>query len=198
MTELTATTELDAVNIMLGTIKESPVTTLEDNESVDAATALSVLREISKMIQSRVWHFNTDTEVTLTRNGDGEVTLPSNCVRVDYAKGHEQYNVDPVQRGTRLYDRKNQTYVFDADPVVDMTVLLSFDELPEPARYYITIKAARVFQRRTLGSETLDSFVEDDELRALVAMMDFDGDTADLNILSGDWSVFRVLNRPSA
>ena len=56
MKTLAQTTELDAVNIMLNTIGESPVNSLDDGLPVaDAAIARSVLREVTIDVQSPGW-----------------------------------------------------------------------------------------------------------------------------------------------
>ena len=60
--------------------------------------------------------------------------------------------------------------------------MLDWDELPEVARRYITIKAARVFGDRTLGSTQHHSFTMQDEMRALATLREFETDTADLTI----------------
>ena len=102
-----------------------------------------------------------------------------------------------VVRGSRLYDREKHTYVFTDAVKVDMTILLTFDELPEVARNYVTIRASRIFQERVVGSDTLHAFNSQDEARAMVSLMEYEADTADLNILSGNYSVYRILgDRP--
>lgn len=55
--ELTCTTELEAVNALLGAVGETPVNTLEDLGFTDAAIALSVLRSKSRETQSKGWYF---------------------------------------------------------------------------------------------------------------------------------------------
>ena len=66
-----------------------------------------------------------------------------------------------------------------------MHLLLPFDELPEPARRYITLKALRVFQERVVGSQTLSAFQRDDEERALALLRDDDWSIARYNMLAG-------------
>ena len=60
-----------------------------------------------------------------------------------------------VQRGDRLYDRKNNTYVFTEDLKGDMTIILDWDDLPEHARLYIMTKAGRELQENMIGSKDL-------------------------------------------
>ena len=72
---------------------------------------------------------------------------------------------------------------FDQD-FEDNTIvyLLDFSKLPEPARRYITIRAARTFHDRTLGANTLHKFSSEDEARALSVMKQDEANTADNSI----------------
>ena len=63
--EITAITELDAVNEMLSVIGESPVNTLENLQNIDAINALRILRAINRQEQARGWSFNIISEHTL-------------------------------------------------------------------------------------------------------------------------------------
>lgn len=194
MQTLTSLTELDAVNIMLSTIGESPVSSLSaDQSTVDVSLAREILREITIQVEETGWHFNTEVNWLMNRNTDGELLLPANCVQID-SSGPDAA-LDVAMRGRRLYNRTDHTYVFTQDVRVDMVLLLDYEEIPQAARHYIAIRAARVFQQRVVGSDTLGAFTEKDELRARAALKKFDSNTADYNILSGSWSVLRSLTR---
>ena len=56
---------------------------------------------------------------------------------------------------------------------------------PEAARRYITLKAARVFQERTVGSGTLYDFQQADEARARALMLAEERRQDRPNILKG-------------
>lgn len=190
---LSPTTELEAINTMLSTIGEAPVNTVEDNGIVDAVIARQILRSTSREVQSRGWHFNTEKGFLLTPDSEGFITLPPTTLRVDTVD--EFQDIDVVLRGNRLYDRRNHTFKFDKPIRVDAVILLPFEELPEVAREYITIRASRIFQERVVGSDILSSFSKSDELRALVSLQEMEADTADYNILTDNYSVARVLVR---
>ena len=192
---LSPTTELEAINTMLSTIGESPVNTVEDTGNVDVVIARQILQTVSREVQARGWHFNTEINYTITPDSDGYLVLPKTVLKVDTV--YPDSSKDVVVRGSKLYDRENHTYVFTDAVKVDMTVLLTFDELPEVARNYVTIRASRIFQERVVGSDTLQAFNSQDEARAMVSLMEYEADTADLNILSGNYSVYRILgDRP--
>lgn len=195
MLALTPTTELDAVNIMLGTIGESPINSLSaDLSTADVAMARQVLREVTIQVLEEGWHFNTEIDWPLVPTADaGELLLPPNALQVDTTGVSAA--LDVAVRGNRLYDRTNRTYAFTSGLTVTMVVLLDFDQIPQAGRHYISIRAARVFQKRVVGSDTIDRFTQEDEVRARAALRKMDSNTADYNFLSGSWSVARVLQR---
>lgn len=73
--QLTALTELDAVNSIIGTIGEAPINSLEELTDVDAINALRILRNISRQEQSRGWTFNKTPHFTLNPDVDTKLSL---------------------------------------------------------------------------------------------------------------------------
>lgn len=194
-TVLTPTTELEAINTILSVIGESPVSSLSEISSVaDAVNAQLILSEVARQVQTRGWHFNTeDNFELLPENGTGYINVPSNCLRVD-THGDDR-EVDVTQRGQRLYDKKNHTFAFTKSLKCQVVLLLPFTDLPQAARHYITVKAARIFQARTVGSEALYQFTAQDERDALLDLKRNEGITGDYNILTSNPTVFRSLIR---
>ena len=183
-----ATTELECINIMLAAIGEAPVNSLTGTVPVDVRIAQSTLIEVNKQVQSEGWSFNTEIDVTLTRDGSNNIPLGTDVLRVD-AQTHDHPSIDPIQRGLKLYDRKNNTFVFDEDIRCTVGYLRSFDELPEQARSYMTIKAARVFVDRLISDQSLRTYTQEDEIRARSVLMETDLSNADHNMLVGDPSI---------
>lgn len=192
---ITATTELDAINTMLSTIGESPINSLDGAAGVvDAVVAQQVLREISIQVQEEGWHFNTEENVRLIPDlVNQNITLPANCIQCD-STGKDA-DRDVTVRGNRLYDKKNKTFTFDNSIEVDMIILLEFNDMPQAARHYVMIRAARVFQERVIGSQTLGSFTEKDETRARAALERMESGTANHNMMSGSTYMQRILRR---
>lgn len=190
----TPTSELEAINLMLFVIGESPVNTVEDTGVVDAVIARQILTQSSRDVQRIGWHWNTEINYPLTPTfPEGELLLPTNTLKVD-TTGVDQA-VDSVQRGNRLYDRKNHSFTFTKEVRVEIVLLLPFDQLPESARSYIAIRAARQFQERMVGSESLWQFNTRDEMRAWADLHSAEADTLGLNVFTDNPSVLRVTNR---
>lgn len=131
-------TKLDIINAMLAVNGESPVND-ENSTNPAAIQASNALDRINKKLQARKWWFNTEI-VTLSYTANtGEVIVPQNTLSVD--------PVDPrsplVQRGTRLYDKKNNTYVINTSVKVVLCSQLSIDELPHSMFDYLQDKAVK-------------------------------------------------------
>lgn len=168
------TTQLEAVNIMLATIGEAPVDTLTGPMTTDASLALACLNEHTKSVQSDGYPWNTDVNVTLPMDASGNIFLASNTALVEVNKSRYS-NVWPILRPQangmkQLYDRRNQTYSFSQLPgglIADRIVYwLDWTQLPEAARRYVLIKAARTFADRSVGAETIHQFTAADEMNA--------------------------------
>jgi hypothetical protein len=193
MSATTPTSELDAINVMLTSIGESPVNTLGSGLQ-EAEIAEVVLDNVSRDVQSTGWHFNTEIRYNLARNSSNEITLPTNAIKIDKTNILREYEMDVVERGRKLYDRIGNKYTFDSDIEVDMVLLLSFDELPETARRYITLKGARVYQQRMIGSETLSKQLMMDEQQAFLALREAEAEASDYNIFD-NYDTYRPLDR---
>ncbi|KQW36755.1 hypothetical protein ASC76_19150 [Rhizobacter sp. Root404] len=151
---------------------------------------MRVLGVINRSVQARGWHWNTDLDVPLTPDGAGEIVLAGTTLKVDPM----DQNRDFVQRGTKLYNPRTQTYTFTSAIKCKVVVLLDFELLPENARYYIAVKAARSFQTTDLGSATLHQFTEADEQLALINLLQAEGDTRGATMLN-DYNLASRLRR---
>ena len=183
MTVTTKTTELEAVNTILSTIGEAPLSTLTGSLPVDGTTAKNILSEINREVQSAGWHFNTHYKVDLTRDSNNKIPIALDALRVELHSKYDKSSYDVVQRDNYLYNLAKNTDVFDQD-FEDNTIiyLLEFEKLPEQARRYITIRSARVFHDRTLGANTIHKFSSEDEARSLAVLKQAEAATADHTI----------------
>lgn len=192
---LSATTKLEAVNTMLFTIGESPVNTLAGGNVVDAVTAERTLDDVSREVQSEGWAFNYEKNYPLLRAAfdPQEISVPPNALHCD--PSDKQSNI--VVRAGKLYDLDNHTHLFPNTPKIECDIiwLLTFEELPEAARRYITIRAARIFQDGAVGSEKLHAFTEKDEMKALWRLKRHNARVRDKNILTASAAVHRIIAR---
>lgn len=180
---------------MIAVIGEAPVNTLGGTAvPITVVQAENVLDETNRAVQSEGWHFNTEYEYELTPDAaTSKITLPGNTLKVDLDP--EKYtNVDAVQRGLKLYDRKNHTDVWSGPIKATITFQLDFTETPEQIRHYVTIKAARIFSNRFLGSREIEGFTVRDEIEAKARAIDHDSETTPISIFD-NYAVLRVIDR---
>lgn len=190
------TTQLQAVNILLSTIGEAPVSSLSSG-LLDAETAETLINEVSRNVQSMGWNFNTELNLTISPNEAGEVVLPVEYVRADLAQSLTKFRSSKeeyILRGQKMYDKVKHSYTISKPLKLDVIALLSFTNLPEVARRYITAKASRIFQERVVGSDTLSAMNRQDETEALYALREMEGDNGDYNIFD-DYGTASVLDR---
>jgi hypothetical protein len=188
---LVPTTKLEAVNACLSNIGEAPVASLTGLQ-VDAQVASSIIDEVSREVQTHGWHWNSEVH-TLKPDINSEIKLPANAFRVDTVQ--EDVSTDVIQRGMKLYDRKENSYKFTKALKLRLTVGLDFDDLPEAARRYITVRSIRVFQERTLGSDSLSKFNRADEQQAWGLLQHEEAETADYNVLTDSYSTYSMVGR---
>lgn len=192
-TLLTPTTELEAINICLTNIGESPVSTILGDISVDTAMARDLVRQVTRHVQTYGFYWNTEVDYKLTPNVEKNIILPANVLSVDMAGS--DIDKDIVARGRRLYNRVTHSYLFDEPVTVTLIVALGFDELPEAGRRYISIRAARMFQERVMGAGNISSFNREDESEALAILMSENLQVEDNNMLNDSFTTGRILNR---
>lgn len=179
------TSFLEAVNRVLQMMGEAPVNSLNGQYGL-ALQAQDSLNDVSRKLQSEGWSFNTDREKLLQRNAStNEIAVGPNISRV-VIDPYRYPALDIVQRGDKLYDRYNNTYVFDQDLYVDMTIILEWEELPEHARQYITIKAGRQLQEAILGSADLTKINLTAEMEARALFLDEETVVNDHSMLRGN------------
>jgi len=192
----TPTTQLQAVNSMLSTIGEAPVNSLSSG-LVDAETAETVLNEVSRDVQSFGWNFNSEPDVPVAKDSNGKIPLATNVLRADLASSVNKYRSNKneyVQRGAFMYDKVQHTDIINKDLKLDIVYMLDFTLIPEVARRYITIKAARLFQERVVGSDNLSAMNRADEQQALFALKEMESENGDYNIFD-DGGTYSVLDR---
>ena len=183
---------LEAVNICLRAIGQTPVTTLDDPWP-DVESAIAIIDDMSRSLQSRGWHWNRE-KMYLTPDEDNYVQLPANTASADTTDEHAYINA--VQRGTRMYDRENNTYEFTQPRLrVQLTQLFPFDDLPLHARVFIALSAATEMQQDQLGSDSVDKKLKERAGRAWVQLVRDETRNGDHNMLRDSWSVQGALSR---
>lgn len=162
-----AQTKLDAVNLMLASIGQSPVNTLSGSLPKDVSKAVVALDSALREVLTQGWSFNSDYEYEMTPNGSDLIAVPANALQIDPTYGNDyvpRYNA--VEDGMYLYNREDREFTFDNDVKVNIVWAYEFEQIPQHARQYIATKAARKFQTGIMASAILHQFTRDDESEA--------------------------------
>ncbi len=181
---LLKTTELEAVNRVLQMMGEAPVSSLQGQFGL-AKQASDTLKDVSRRVQAEGWSFNTDFEATLARNSSNEILINPSVSRV--VVDQQLYpDYDVTQRGSKLYDRKNQTFAFTQDLKGDITYMFDWDDLPEHARQYIMVKAGRQLQESIMGSADLTKINIGQEIEARTHFLEEETTRSEHNMIRGN------------
>lgn len=191
MTTTVLTSELEAVNTILELSGESPVQSLSLTGLLVLDRAKAKLDETTRLVLAPGWTFNTNTDVTLARNISNEIPVAASWLKVDPDPEFMSYKVSV--RGTKLWNGKTNAWTFDRDLKGTVVDLLAWDYLPQAARHYIMVAAARAYQRSGFGSSEINGFTEEDEQKALLALNEFESDTGNFNMLRDNWDGQRIV-----
>ncbi len=169
------TTTLQAVNVILEAMGSRTIASL-DSQGTDAEIAIARLGEANLEVQAEGWSFNTEEDYPIDPTVSGEIVLPKNAIRIRKVYFDGGWDKKLVVRGGKLYDRKNHTFNVGITVKVDLTVALDFEDIPQAARTYITLRAARRAAAGKLVSPTVYQFTHADELEARIRMEQEDDD----------------------
>ena len=183
-------TELEAVNLMLDLIGETPVGSIESVPTLpDADRALRFLRRSSKEVQGKGWHCNRiSTDVTPDTNG--YIQVGSTWLRVDTVYTGTEINATVrIKDGTRyLYNLDANTFIWPTGTTVAVEYVeyLDFDDLTPTLQDYIAAKAAVVFQQAVVTSAELDKAAKEQAQLAWIELQEAEAESEDLNVLTGN------------
>ncbi len=211
-TVLTANmTDLDAVNEMLSSIGESPVSTLTSGLD-DAAQALTALINTSRKVQLEGWNANTRRGIALSADSNNIIAVPVNTLRVETTSrqgfrkesspplsGHINVSVRRSIDDTKflLWDNDNdrETWPNEDSITVNLIQMLEFDNLPPSLQVYIAARAGHQFQKGAMASRVLAEFTQEDVFQAYEMAANDDEQTGNANIIKDSPHVFDVTRR---
>ena len=182
------TYELKAVNEILASVGQAPVTSL-DQTNPDVAICYDTLQEVSRQVQSEGWAFNREYYYPIQVNSDKHVPIPNNMLRLDLSPGVVAYgSKDVIRRSLNgeslLYDKVAHTFEWDEDTVYcDVVWLFDWVDLPVPVQDYITKRSATIVGQRIVTEETLVQMLTIQETQSRATLMEYE-------CTQGDYSYF--------
>lgn len=179
-----AMTELMAVNRILRGSGESPVSTIVDDGVNDVSLAVSILTETNQMLQIDRQSFNTE-KTTLSPDSNGDIFISTDTLFVD--TDDTDANISIAVRGSppRLYNLDDNTYTWENDLHVKISILVPFADVPTATQYEICDMAARVYQMQTLGDPSQDALLGQIAMRSQIRSRANEMRQMDYNMLKG-------------
>lgn len=164
-----AAQELPAINQILTSCGQAPVTTL-DQTNPEVAIAYATLLQVSREVQSEGWTFNKEYHYQFNKDNNNEILIPNNVIQLKLSENAQNMTYDAVRRQGKLYDRQNHRYTWEYSPIeCDVTWEFDWVDLPEPIQNYITARAATLVSGRIVGDD--DQYtrlkVQEQEMRVL-------------------------------
>jgi len=167
----------------LQTINELPIE--DDTDLANSTTgqiAEMTIIEVKKKVLSEGWDFNTDKNYPFPPDLSGEIAIPYNVLDI-VASGGKNY----VMRDWRLYNKDDFSFEFEEAVDCDVVWDMDFNALTHPIREYITIRAARVFQARTIGDQLGYSYSQKDEEDSYINARTSESRTGRYNMLTSEY-----------
>ena len=202
ITTIDLDTELSAVNSILGSIGQSPLTTLNYNNP-ETGFVYNLLVEANKDVQGEGWHFNTEHHVKVTPDSSTKyIVVPSNYLRYDLSDGQTDRSKDVVKRNGRLYDLVNHTDQFEDDLFLDIVTLYPFTDVPPIFQRYIISKAATRAATQLVTNRELVSLLKLQEDASRANVMEYECNQGDHSYMGWPhetaykpYQPYNVLNR---
>ena len=136
-TQIATDTELSAVNSILGSIGQSPITTL-NFQNPEISFIYNILSEVTKDVLNEGWHFNRENHIKQVTGTDNKIVIDASYIRIDNADEWDKTR-DFVRRKDsdglwKIYDKVNHTFEFPNDDhfFVNVIRLYNFDDIPAP------------------------------------------------------------------
>ena len=177
-----ATEELPAVNEILASVGQAPVTTL-DQTNPDVAIAYDTLLNVSREVQAEGWTFNTEEYYPMTPDANGEIVIANNILQIDlHDEKDNQY--ESVRRSGKLYEKINHTYdwtTLTGWDTVRCNIVWFFDwvDLPRPVQDYIVARTATIVSSRIIGDPGQYQVLQQKEMYNRAQAMEYECNQGD-------------------
>ena len=177
-------TELSAVNAILGSIGQSPLTTL-DYDNPEVSFVYNILKESNIDVQNEGWIFNREYHIKYTTDGNNKIVVPSDVVRIDGTDEWDRTR-DFVRRkdsddAWKVYDRVNHTFEYPDDDYFYFNVvrLVEFEDIPSVFQRYIIYKASGRAAVQLVANRELMQMLTAYELQARASCMEYECNQGD-------------------
>ena len=181
-------TELSAVNAILGSIGQSPISGL-DFANPEISFIYNLLKESNQDVQNEGWTFNLEYHIKETVGADNKIIIESDVIRIDNEDAWDRTR-DFVRKKDadgiwKLYDRVNHTMEFPDDDYfyVNKVKLLNFEDIPTVFQRYIIYKASGRAAVQLVSNAQLQQMLATYEAQARAGCMEYECNQGDHNYM---------------
>ena len=183
-TTIETDTELSAVNSILGSIGQSPITQLKDpstgvisNNNPEIQFIYNLLRDANVDVQIEGWHFNKERHLPFEPDSvTHKIAISDDIVKIDLTDNWSTREYNFIRREGFLYDKLTHTDEFpDIDKIeLDVTKVYAFEDTPPVFRRYITYRASRVAATQLVANPQLVQLLGAQEALSRAALMEYE------------------------
>ena len=182
-------TELSAVNAILGSIGQSPISGL-DFANPEISFIYNLLKEVNQDVQAEGWTFNIEYHIKENVGADNKIIIESDVTRIDNTDEWDRTRDFVRRKDTtdgiwKLYDRVNHTFEFTYDDYfyVNKVRLLKFEDIPAPFQRYIIYRASGRAAVQLVSNGQLQQLLSAYELQARASCMEYECNQGDHNFM---------------
>ena len=183
-------TELSAVNAILGSIGQSPISGL-DFANPEISFIYNLLKESSQDVQNEGWTFNIEYHIKeLVNTSDNKIIISSDVIRIDNEDAWDKTRDFVRRKDTtdgiwKLYDRVNHTFEYPDDDYfyLNKVRLLKFEDIPTVFQRYIIYKASGRAAVQLVSNQQLQGMLGTYEGQARAACMEYECNQGDHNFM---------------
>jgi len=182
-TTIETDTELSAVNSILGAIGQAPITQLKDpvtgvvtNNNPEVQFIYNLLRTANVETQSEGWHFNRERHVPFQTDGNDQIIISDDIVKIDLPDNWSRRHYNFVRRNGKLYDKISHTDEFPNIDKIDLDVIrvYNFDDVPQVFKTYITYRASRQAAVQLVANPQLVQLLASSEALSRASIMEYE------------------------
>jgi hypothetical protein len=179
-------TELSAVNSILGSIGQAPITDLQF-ENPEISFVYRIFQDTVLDVLSEGWSFNTFYEVELQPDNDQLVWVPDNILKIDASNNSYDRSTDVVVFDKKLYDKYNHTDKFEDPITVTYIQALDWPDIPAVFKRYIIARASVRAATQMVTNKELVALLASQESYLRASCVEFECN-------QGDYSYFGTPN----
>ena len=188
-TTVTIDTELSAVNAILGSIGQAPISGIDFNNP-EISFIYNILKEVNQDVQNEGWTFNLEYHIKENVNtNDNKIIISSDVIRIDNEDAWDKTR-DFVRRKDsdgiwKMYDRVDHTFEYPDDDYfyVNVVRLLNFEDIPSVFQRYIIYKASGRAAVQLVSNRELQGMLSTFELQARAACLEYECNQGDHNLM---------------